>query len=166
MAFRFSISKLNWRLILLHFAAMWFFMNSFRWFGNLHDTSILNIYINQSGDKWKEAMHKLHAYQIFNIVAYPVIAASIGMFVGFIISIIIVIRKKLFWLNSLLAFLLIYLLSWLDLLDFPIIKIIIGFPGRYINNAYLLVIVNGCISLIIGLVLFFSKWSNKIIFRN
>jgi hypothetical protein len=163
MAFRYYIARINWRLILVHYVAIWFFLKSFQTFGYLYNTDLVNIYLNEPDGKWQQALSKLSAVETVNIILYPAIAASIGMLVGFIMSLILSICKKWFWVNSLLAFALVYLLSWLHLLDISIIRVILLFPGRFINNATHLIIFNGSILIFFGLLLFFSRWSNRFI---
>ena len=91
----------------------------------------------------------------------------IGLVVAMTISLTLTIRKKMFWLNSLIVFIIALSLNWFGLYDNKVIDTIffsfgklfvgIGIPYKFIANGTLLTI--------IGIVIFFSKWTSNFAFK-
>lgn len=152
------ISRFNWRLMLIHFIAMWFFMYAFFILCRLHDLNAYEVFTK----KWQQNSFDVKRYmsEIYWLYGSP----YVGLLVAFIISLFISIKKKWFWLNSVIVFLIVYLLRRFDIDGWHYLKYIFLSPGdlfdQYSAGEYL---VNGLPLLAIGLFLFFSKRINKFI---
>jgi len=107
--------KLNWRLILIHFLAIWLFMDAFRIFANLYDYRFLHIphYTFVTLNSSPKAMQNLRrAYpdtQFGTRLAQNMLRMAllqlVGLIGGFLISLAVTLKMRWFALNSVLAFL-------------------------------------------------------------
>ncbi len=88
----------------------------------------------------------------------------VGILVAFIISLTISIKKKRFWINSLLVFILSYLLRRFEYDGWDYLKIIFLAPGQYFDyHSAWYFLINGFTMLAIGLLMFFSTFTNSFI---
>jgi hypothetical protein len=68
------------------------------------------------------------------------------------------IKKKWYWVNSLIAFLTVYLLWRFGIMTQPYLRYLFAVPGLYFkDNTIWYFLINGLIMLAIGLMLFFLK---------
>lgn len=93
---------------------------------------------------------------------WPRVACVIGILLAFLQSIVISIIKKWSILNSFVVLLISHLLYRFDILSWKYSKTVLS-VDRFIDDYQTIFIVNGSLSLIIGLVIFFSKWTNRLI---
>jgi len=101
------LRKLNWRLILIHFLAIWLFMGAFRLFASLYDYNFLHTLKASS-----KALNDLHLlYPNTNLgerLAENLMRMTLMQFVGllgaFLISLGIALKMRWFWLNSIIVF--------------------------------------------------------------
>ena len=159
------IVRLNWRQVVIHFIASWFFIYSFQILAALHNTNLVDI-IRQTGkDNLRNALNEknISASDITEIAIWLSIANTIGSLVASGISLTISIRQKWFWVNSFLVFVLFYVLSWLDLSGWTYLKRIFLKPGELFNNTTLEFLANGLILLTLGLFTFFLPGINRFI---
>jgi hypothetical protein len=158
MALSNFLSKLNWRLILIHLCACWFFIYSFQVLVYLHDYNFVSIILKypKNPEKWP-----FDAHRFYNDILWLGLSKYIGLLTGFLISLAICIKRHWFWLNSLIVFLVAFLLSRFYLFGWRYLKHIFLAPGSlFKENSFRYFLVNGLIMLIIGLVLFFlSYWA-------
>jgi hypothetical protein len=86
-----------------------------------------------------------------------------GLLISFIISLLLTIKRKVFWLNSLIPFLIVILLFRSKFFDNTLVHSIFLFPGRLANPLGLIYnfMINSVIYLILGLLFFFNKRANK-----
>lgn len=85
-----------------------------------------------------------------------------GLLIAIIISLSISIKRKWLWLNSLLVFILSYLIKSFDKDGWHFLKPVFLIPGQYFNDQSAgYYVANGLPMLIIGCVLFFSKKTNR-----
>ena len=153
-----SISRLNWRLILIHVIATWFFIQSFFILSFLHDVKGIEVFT----DKWQTESFDETRYK--NVMYWMYTSPYVGLLVAFIISLSISIKRKWWWLNSLLVFILSYMLKRLDLDGWHYLKIIFLTPGQFFNHhSAWYYLANGLPMLMLGFVLFYSKWTNRFI---
>jgi hypothetical protein len=156
--------KLNWRQIVLHFIAFCFFYYSFRTFSFLYDTKIIDTF-RQSNQDINEALRDqtTTTTELAYFTLWTGIAGTIGILFAFIISLIISIKRKWLWLNSVIILIATFLLARLDLLGWDYLKKFLWFPGHFIPNTIIEFIVNGTILLIVGVLIFFLKAINQFI---
>jgi len=162
MKFRSTIQRLNWRQILIHCIASWFFIFAFQTFGYLQNPKMIDLVIN-GNEKTKELLNNRSAEDVLNISLYPIIMGTFGLILAFIISLLISKKHHWFWSNSLLAFLIIYVLRWFDVLGWPILKIFFLTPGLVFKNISLYLITNATILLLLGIFTFFNNRLQKFI---
>lgn len=156
MTFSDFTSKLNWRLMIVHILACWFFFQAFQLFGFLYDYK----YLEQI---------RLHNYKGLDgrrIAMIPYRAALIGLgafLCGFAISVTLSFKYKWSWVNSIIVFLGAFLLLFLDRFYFAYIKPVLHFPGRFFKSDWAYILTNGSFMLAVGLLLFFLKGIVKFI---
>ncbi|MEO8770036.1 MAG: hypothetical protein ABI402_08125 [Ferruginibacter sp.] len=158
MALKYYIAKINWRQILFHFVAMWLFFHSFKLLAYLLDTKYVDTIILDKSKMWESGANKV----IYFLIT-PIIAGGIGLIVAFILSVIISIKKHWFWINSLMAFLLIFSLLKLDFLGWNYLRFIFLMPGYIFNSWILRLTINGLFLLVLGFYIFFSSRINHLI---
>jgi hypothetical protein len=154
--------KFNWRLIIIHFFSIWLIMIAFRLLSFLYDYAfIINL-----ADHYDEIKH-------FNFKSFGEngdIRLSddllrietfclIGMLVGFILSLGISLRMRLFWMNSFLSFLITFILHSFRIIGER------DAPYYYfgIKNIFWVNSIFGIFALTLGLLLLFSKRSKRFI---
>ncbi|MEO6141034.1 MAG: hypothetical protein ABIP22_09525 [Ginsengibacter sp.] len=159
------ITRLNWRQVLIHFIATWFFMYSFRALAVLHDTNLADIFRHTGSNNLQKNLNenKISASDFSDFVVWISVGNTVGIFTAFIISLTISIKRKWFWFNSFLVFVLVNILSWLNLSGWNYLKKIFLTPGEIFNNTTLEFLTTGLILLILGLLTFFLPTTNKFI---
>jgi len=130
------IERLNWRQVVVHFIATWFFMYSFQTLAVLHNINLINIIRQSNKDNLTERLNEngTAASDLVYFTLWTGIGNTIGLLVAFIISLTISIRRNWFWFNSLIVLILAYTLSWFDLLGWIYFKSIFLTPGEIFNN--------------------------------
>lgn len=141
--------------MLVHFVATCLFINAFRCFSYLTNTRLHDAMQMSSNDY--DRFLRTYNYSPGQIMMYTecvMISWFLGLLVAFPISLFISIRKKWFWLNSLIPSLLIYLF-W----NYP--KIIFLLPRTFLkhtsNQTTIFFFTNGLMFLSLGIVVFFNK---------
>jgi hypothetical protein len=159
------ISLLNWRQIIIHFVASCFFVYGFKTLATLYNLELLESFLYSIQGHKMEVLNskKYESSDISNLFIFPYYFAIIGLFVAFLISLIISIKKKWFWFNSLIMLILTYLLYRIDLLGWSYFRNVFWVLGKLFNDNFLSVLVNGTLMLIVGLLFFFSKISTRFI---
>ncbi|TPG41691.1 hypothetical protein [Flavobacterium pectinovorum] len=156
--------KINYVQIIFPFIASYFIIFSFEPFSWLYSIKILeltkihgarNVFDNQ--EKYGITPGAIALFSF-----WPSVAVLAGIVFAFIISILISKIKKWSILNSFIVLTLIYLLYRFDLLGWDYIRSYLS-VGRFTNDYQSKFIINGSILLIIALIIFFSKWTNRII---
>ena len=83
-----------------------------------------------------------------------------GLVLGCLISILICLKRKWAWINTLVVFLIALLLDKLNFLGWDYLQSIFLTPGGLMRlEAPSFFLVNGSIMLLIGLLIFFMRWS-------
>jgi len=146
------MSKLNWRLMVIHFIACWFFIHASKVLFSLHDHEFLmNVIANRNTGG-------LNAGRFANDVHLLSLAGYAGLIVGCILSIMISLKQRWYWINTLIIFVVAGVLERFELLGWNALQSVFTSPGDLLNLPspwyYLL---NGGIMVAVGLVLFFLK---------
>jgi hypothetical protein len=108
------LRRINWRLILIHFIAIWLFMEAFRLFASLYDYKFIHAlrYAASNSHHIYEGFNKLNQlYPNTNLavrLAEDVVRLTLMQFWGligaFLVSLSITLKMRWFWLNSVIAF--------------------------------------------------------------
>lgn len=159
------IHKLNWRLILIHFIAAWFFMHFFQTLAFLSDIELVDMIKNKAESDFVSTIKKndVCSSRLLYLSISISLGNTVGLLVAFIISLIICIKRKWFWLNSLIVFISAYTLSWFNLLGWTYLKNIFLSAGELFNNTTTQVLINSLILLTLGLLFFFFPALNRFI---
>jgi hypothetical protein len=159
------LSKLNWRLIVVHFAACWLFIYAFELFSYLHDVTFWTTVLNHSRtwlENWKN--WNFDASRLTLNLYWLYLSGFVGFLVAFSISLTISIRRHWHWINAIIVFVIICILGKFDLLGWPYLKSIFLAPGSPFSYSSLWYsLINGSVMLTIGLLLFFSRKSVRFV---
>jgi hypothetical protein len=153
------ISKLNWRLILIHLIACGFFIYSFLVFSYLHDHKFLMGFLNRPKNWFHNPQNWHFDISTFsNAALWISLSKPLGLLIGFLISLAITIKKHWYWVNSLIVFFVAFLLLRYNLFGWHYLSYVFLVPGSLFKEysiGYFLV--NGLLMLAIGLLLFFLR---------
>lgn len=156
------MAKINYLQIFIHFIATCFFIFSFRVYSDIYNFKILMLFsengvqnVMRNTDKYEITLSDIWDFS-FTIT----ISQLIGIFIAFIISIIISIKNKWSIANSFIVLMLSFTLNSFDLLGWTYIKDYL-FLGKYISNLKLSFFIMGSFLLIIGLIIFLSNFLNS-----
>lgn len=145
------LSKLNIRLLIIHFIAYWLFVYGFDTLGSLYDFKFL-YYSNAY-------LVSVVAKQRFNddILIINLFGTG-GLVIAYIISWQLSVKKDWFWANAVIILLLAFFLKSHDYLAWNSMKSIFLAPGNLIfNNSMPGVIVNAVIMIALGCFLLLKK---------
>ena len=144
------LSKINAKLILIHFAALWLLVYALRTLAFLYDFTFLIV---------SPEVARMNEVARTNLdLKIVALAASLAAVAGYIISWRISLKNKWYWVNSTIAFAIVYVLQLYNLLGWRALQKIFLYPGRIFSlDGRAFYIVNGCIMLALGLFLLFSK---------
>jgi hypothetical protein len=158
-------SKLNWRQILIHFVASWFFIHAFHTLSYLYDTKVIDVVRQSNGKADYDFLidSGVEASDLTYFLVWTSISEFIGLVVAFLISLAISIRRRLFWVNALLAFIIASLLYRWNLLGWTYLKQFYWYLGQTFNSSTVEYLFYGIALLTIGLLIFFLKRSNEFI---
>jgi len=162
------ISRLNWRQILLHLIAIWFFIYAFETFAYLTNTKFIELFRHSDQQITRTTLEEngISSSNITDLLFTVTAAGLSGMVVGFIISLIISIRQHWFWVNSLIALLLFLIPVNLGFLSRQSLTKIFWVPGQIFSDTTIEFLANGIILLVIGLIIFFWKRPKRFIENN
>ena len=153
MALSTITSKLNWRLIVVHFAACWFFYYAFQLLFILHDFKFISPLLVSS-----KLPRNVDANRIAIDAFWISMSNSIGLIIGLLVSLLISFKQHWFWLNSLIAFFMACLVCRFSILGWDYLHHIFLLPGRvFKRDNSLRFLTDGIFLLGIGMLLFFSR---------
>ncbi len=157
-----SSSKLNWRLVFIHFIASWFIYHALWQFSYLSDYPLLEkiSHLDYSGSG-KDMEHRMSMLTLMTVVFRVA-----GILIGFAISLWLSLKHKWYWANSVIVLIVTSLFFFLDRFYYSSIRFIFDFPGRIFNSDWDIIVTNGLIMLIIGMVIFLMDRSINYINRN
>jgi hypothetical protein len=148
------IERLNWRQVLIHSLACWFFAVSFETFSYLfHLKTIDAVRTYGLTDTFQES--GVTTGDLSLLLVWKTLAGAIGWLAAFFISLFLSIKRGWFWVNSLLSLVFTILLLRIDLWEYT--RVVFYFPGKLASVSYIEFLINGTLLLSIGLFLFFAK---------
>jgi p-aminobenzoyl-glutamate transporter AbgT len=150
------MKKLNWKHILLHFIALWFFAFAFQTFAFLSDLNLSELLRHTDNAQKAIIDRNYDIVALTNLNLTIALSNSIGLLTGFVISIIVSIKRKWPWINSLIVFIVIFSLGYLNLLGWEYLKNIFLLPGEALEGSWYYLL-NGSMMLLTGLVLLIIK---------
>jgi hypothetical protein len=159
------LSRLNWRQILTHFLAFWFFIHAFETLSYLYNIRLLDTVRHSNSQDFEQKFidNNVSAADLTYFVFWTNTSGFIGLIVAFVISLAISIKRHWFWLNSLVVLIVTYALYRFDLLGWSYLKKFFWRFGQTFSDIKIELIVNGALLLIIGLLIFFLKRPNTFI---
>jgi len=168
MALHNFISKLNWRQIILHLIAFWFFIYAFETFAYLTEPKLIELFRHSGHQITKTTLEEngMFSSNITDLLFTVTAAGLTGLVVAFIISLVISIRNHWFWVNSLIVLLMFFIPVNLGFLSRQSLTKIFWVPGQIFSDTRIEFLANGIILLSIGLLIFFWKRSKRFIENN
>ena len=159
------ITRLNWRQILIHSVAFWFFIYAFQTLSYLHDAKLMDaMKLSNTQDAINGLTDNgMTSSELANLQLWTGISGQAGLLVALIISVTISIKRHWFWINSFIAFIVIYFLYKFDLLGWTYLRNIFWYLGQRFNNSTTEFLFNGIVLLVIGLLILFLKGPNRFI---
>jgi len=159
------IAKINWRQIFIHFVAFWFFIHAFQTLSYLYDTKMVDTVSQSNGQDTIKNLddNGTTASDLTYFVLWTSVSGFIGLLFAFIVSLTISIKRHWFWINSLIAFILTYILYRFDLLGWTYLKQFFWYVGQQFTNSTIEFLVNGIILLTIGFLIFLLRRPNQFI---
>ena len=165
MTFQKIISKLNWRQVIIHFIAFWFFSYAFLTFSQLQHITLIEIARKSNGPISNATFieNKITGDDLANFLLWNDLSPLLGLLISFIMALLISKKLPWFWVNSLLAFVAMYLLWINDLLGWNDLNPMFMRLGKLFKNITLEFFSNGLLLLVVGLLLFYLKPVNDFI---
>jgi hypothetical protein len=159
------ISKLNWRQVLMHFLAFWFFVQTFLTISYLWDTKLIEVVRHSNTGELTQKLTDNHvsASDISYFILWTNISGQVGLLVAFGISLTISIRRRWFWLNSVIVFVATYFLYRFNLLDWLSVRNFFWRIGQTFSNTTIEFTVNSILLLSIGCLILFLPPVTKFI---
>ncbi|WP_163411459.1 hypothetical protein [Flavobacterium ajazii] len=156
--------KINYIQIIFHLIATYFLVFSFQSFAWIHDVKLINLTETYGAENivTNHEKYGIGLEEIALFTFWPRLACLIGILFAFLLSIAISKMKKWSILNSFVILLISYFLYRFDILSWKYSKSFLS-VNRFIDDYQTIFILNGSCLLIIGLVIFFSKWTNRLI---
>ena len=147
------LQKFNRRQIIIHFIATWFFMYAFQVLSFLHNlrlfllikSSIVNNQLDTTAISSKFSASAINSYYFWTSTAN-----TIGLFVAFIFSLILSVRRKWFFGNSLLVVLIAYTLGYAGWLGWEWLGKLFWVPGMMFKDPVYQYVINGFVLLVFG----------------
>ncbi len=158
------INKLNWRLILTHLVASLFLVLATRQLILLRDIELAKSFKDFGSDALTHLTRKNNIPTRITYASFWTnLAPLIGLVVAFIISLTLTIKWRIFWVNALIGFILGIILNRLGVFNYKIVNEILYSPGDLISQFGIQYefITNGCILILLGLFVFFNKWTKN-----
>ena len=159
MTFQYFISKINWRQILIHFVAFWFFILSFQTLSYLHNIKLIKIlqHSNESSLNKDLSDNGIKSSEFVNTMIWINVSGFFGLLIAGSISLAISIRRHWLWVNTLIAFIMIYIFNRLNFLGWHNLMRLVWYLCRTLNNSTFVFLFIGIIFLISGILMFSLK---------
>lgn len=159
MTFKKFISKINWRQVIVHFIAFWFFSHAFLTFSRLHNIKLTEIARNSNGMISNATFieNKITGDDLVEFLWLKDLSPLVGLMASFIWALLISKKRHWFWVNSFLAFIAFCFLLSYDLLGWNFLGPLFWKPGKIFDNIVLEFLFNGFILLAAGLLFFYFR---------
>lgn len=162
------IHTINSRIIITHVLATFFIILAAKQFSNLYDIEIIQLVDKYGAQKAIKQLQKENesSVRIAYFLFWNGASTLIGLLIGFIISLIIIIRKKIFWINALIVFIIGLASIRLGLFENQMIRTLFYSFGRFFIDSGILYkcVINGTTLVLFALFMFFNKWTNNFAF--
>lgn len=156
--------KINYLQILIHSFGTYFFVFSATVFSWLYNLRIIKITLENGIDNvmHNSEKYKITTMDIWNFTFSTGISTVIGIFIAFLISIFISIKKKWSVINSFIILFISLALNKIGFLDliWSYLKPYLC-PGKYISDLKLSFLASGIFLLFVGCLIFFLKILNR-----
>ena len=159
MTLQYFISKINWRQILIHFVAFWFFILSFQTLSYLHNIKLINILQHSNEHSLSKDLsdNGIKSSEFVNTMIWINVSGFFGLLAAGSISLVISIRQHWLWVNTLIAIILIYIFERFNFLGWRYLVRSVWYLGRTLNNSTAAFLFIGIILLVIGILMFSLK---------
>lgn len=144
------VGRLNLKLIVLFFVALWLFNKAGEILGYLRNPALAEQIRQAKGDTAALSGKELTVVSITDLVIASGFASVISLLVGLVISLIICKRYKWHWLNPVLALVIVYLLGWLNIDSSNYVARLLRLPGEPLNGIWYY-LTNGLVCISLGL---------------
>jgi hypothetical protein len=157
------ISKLNLRHVALYFVAFWFFLYAFKTLSSLRYLKLVEVVRSSNENIARESLieNGISSEDLANSIISANISALIGLILGLGVALFLAARRKLFWGNPFIAFVVILFLNKLGWLAWDYLKALFWYPGQQINNLFLEFLINGIILLLFGIIILYITGKKK-----
>lgn len=148
------IKRLNCKVIILFFIALWLFGKAGEVLGYLRNPALAEQIRHAKGDTLALKDKGLTVIDVTDLVLASEFAGLTGLLVGLIISLSICRKYKWHWLNPVLALIIVWLTGWLHIDSSGYIVRVLRMPGENFNGSWYYLI-NGLVAVSSGLLTFF-----------
>ncbi|RXK60941.1 hypothetical protein ESA94_10825 [Lacibacter luteus] len=158
------LARLNWRQVVIHALAFWFFMHAFETLYYLFNLEIISTF-KASGNSTKKLLEEqeVTVEDLSLFLIWQTLSGAIGWLTALFLSIILSVKQRWFWLNVIFSLFLLLLLLRVPVWSYT--KHLFYYPGRLFSNSITEFLINGGLLLTLGLLLFFLKPINRFIER-
>lgn len=158
------ISRLNWRLLVIHTMACSLIMEAAIVFSSLYNVKIVIAFRQLLNNPFKPVPGNSFSEQQFNTYALVTqYAGYIGFLLAIVLSLIITLKRRWYWQNTLVVALAVYVLMKLYGLSWTDLQAVLSIVGRLFNSITIELIFNGSVLLALGLLLFFLPSMDRFI---
>lgn len=147
------VRRLNLKLIVLFFVALWLFDKAGEILGYLRNPILAEQIRQAKGDTAALSGEGLTVISITDLVLASGFASLAGLLVGLIIALLICKKRKWHWINPILALVLVYLIGWLEIDSAKYVVQLLRMPGEIVNGVWYYLI-NALVSILLGLLTF------------
>lgn len=144
------LSKINLRLILVHFAACWLFIYAFQTLVYLHDRDFLLQITYHRPKTFDSARLSVDLLWIG-------LSSFAGLITAFAISLAVSLKRKWAWENSVIILVIVFPLMHANLLGWDYLSYIFLSPSLLIKPVWCALLVDGVIMITVGILLFLLK---------
>ncbi|MFP9116028.1 hypothetical protein ACLI1A_18970 [Flavobacterium sp. RHBU_3] len=146
------MKTVNFKFIIFHLVAAWFFIHAFATASLLYDVSLVKGYITEGESYFSIAdIDDMH-------LSYFLMITGLSRFFGFIvavcISFIIARKKKIHWLNIIPILIIGYFFLFYDFLGWNYVKFIFLLPGNISSILFVKLLINSFVLLLLGVAIF------------
>ena len=163
------ISKLNWRLMVVHLVAYWFLWEAFEYFAVFYDYHFLVTFYQHhhfSKHITDDQFRSISPNDIKRVISDRMMMSLfplLGLITALVSSLITSIMKNRYWLNTVIVFvttialIVIWRLYKIQITPWNYLQYIFDKPGYFFRGSIWYFIADGSVLLVIGLCLFFLK---------